>query len=300
VARACVSDGRYSTLTDVAGQFRLAVSEGESTLKVAATGFATRTIGPVKVTAADTVGDLRLERLDRPVTILVANGSKPFGDAVGDQPPLAGLYRLLEAAGFLTLRQASDDLPDLSLVDIVFVPVPSVSLPAVQRQRLTEWVRQGGKLIVLGEWGGYGGFSVQAANEILQPFNLAFGTDGLRQLGTADAGRLTVSPGSDPGLWEGVHHLRLQQAASVHVVEGNEVPLDAQHTRPTGRIGPDGMRVAAVWGQFSPIGLSLMGAGRVIAVGDASLWASDAGEAGGTMNLLNDDNRSFALNVFRW
>jgi hypothetical protein len=302
VAGACVSDGRVSTLTDAAGEFRLAVGEAQSTLKVAATGYATRTLGPVNVAAASATGDLRLEGLGRPLTVLVANASKPFGDRDGDLAPLAPLYRLLGSAGFQTLRQTGEALPDLSKIDIVLLPVPSAALPTDQRQALTEWVRQGGKLVVLGEWGGYGAFSVQAANDVLQPCNLAFGADTLRQVGATDAGAglLTITPGPEPRLWDGIRQIRLRQAASVQVVEGNVVPLDAQNTHPIGRIGKDGLRIAAVWGQFSPIALALVGAGRVIAVGDASLWAADGEGAGGTMDHLSDDNRSFALNVFRW
>jgi hypothetical protein len=298
VARACVSDGRFSTLTDAAGQFQLAVSDRQSTLRLAATGYAAKEVGPATVTSGGHLGDLRLERLTRPATVLVVN-ARPFGAPDGDLEPLAGLYASLTGAGYLLLRPTEAKLPDLGQIDIVFLPVPAASLPAAERQALTEWVRLGGKLIVLGEWGGFGGFSREAANEILQPCNLAFGEDGLRALAEPDGdqGWLTLLADDEPGLWEGVDRIRLRSAASVRVVADTTVPLDSKHTHPVGRLGSDGMRIASVWGQFSPIGVALVGAGRVIAIGDASLWAADPGRPGGTMDHLN---RLFALNVFRW
>ncbi|MBC7545106.1 MAG: hypothetical protein H7338_20460 [Candidatus Sericytochromatia bacterium] len=301
LAGACVSDGQRSTLTDSAGHFRLAVGDTYTTLRMAATGYVAQNLGPINVPAATDLGDQSLVPVGRLPHILVDLSRRSFGRD-GDAGELAGLYALLTGRGYRVSRLQDGPLGDLGGVDIVVVPVMSTGLASDERDRLVAWVRQGGKLIVLGEWGGFGGFNLQAANDLLLPFNLGFGGDALRSpdSGRERPGAIPLPAGTAPGLWDGVRQVDLFEACRVRVREGGKVPLDSHNTYQTGRLGQQGMRVAAVWGNFSPIGVSLLGAGRVVAIGDASLWSGDDSDGDGTLNLFQGDNRTFALNVFRW
>src|SRR5690606_2142911 len=102
------------------------------------------------------------------------------------------------------------------------------------------------------EWGGFAGFDIQAANELLRPFNLAFGADTLRAPGHTDGlhDELRLGVGTASGLYTDVHEARFYQTASVRVVDGGAVPLEPRHLRLHPRLSGQGMRIASVWGAF--------------------------------------------------
>ncbi|MFN4153002.1 MAG: hypothetical protein ACK4IX_18810, partial [Candidatus Sericytochromatia bacterium] len=51
-------------------------------------------------------------------------------------------------------------------------------------------------------------------------------------------------------------------------------------------------------GKSSLVGLSLLGAGKIIVVGDTSMFTDSDSDSNSVINLLEADNSKFALNIF--
>src|SRR5690606_2618656 len=91
-----------------------------------------------------------------------------------------GLKQTITQQGY-QVEEIEGNLNDrLDQIDALFVISPTRSLSADELAGLQAWVLAGHKLIVSGEWAGFAGFSAEVSNQLLQPFNLQFSGDTLR------------------------------------------------------------------------------------------------------------------------
>ncbi|MNX59470.1 PEGA domain protein [compost metagenome] len=285
LAGARVSVGEAYAFADGTGQFTLkGAPAGAQTLAVSKTGFAT-------VTRAITVGasPVALGTLSAPAadkTIAFENATQPFASSsIG--VALSALQARLVGDGFAT---TSLDAP--AAVRVVASPKAEYATDATV-ERLRAFVAAGGKLILMGEWGGFGDYSPAALNKIAAPYGLGFNADQVR-LGNATQSawvKVAVSPGPMPTPLTVNEGLNLYEACSLFA------PPPA--VRLAG-LGAEGYRVSAlVSGDFTVAAARPYGRGLVIALGDTSAWAQP-GTQGKASNLEEASNDTFISNLFRW
>ncbi len=172
----------------------------------------------------------------------------------------------------------------------IWLLIDPASLPESKCAEIAAFVASGGKLIVLGEWGGYGGGHPDEANRLLGFFGINFQTDLVRS--TSNVGTpewINVRDFSTLPLVKAVDMINLFAACSVFSVSP---ALTVASTGASGyRVQSTGIPVAAATQE---------GDGLVIAVGDSSAWSNFAAAPSSYPNLDRGNNADFMLNLFLW
>lgn len=295
IAGARVSSGGSIAFTGADGSYALeGLNPGANTLTIAKTGFATATAN-LTIDGQDVpVGDTSLA--SQGLVVAFENPSQTFDVVSGGATrsvaaALAPLRTALGVAGFTIQDDAT-----APAIRVVVCPTEAFASPATV-DRLKAFVAAGGKLVLLGEWGGALRYNPEALNRIATPFGLAFHPDLVRSAQNA----------GQPG-WVRVAGLSGAMPADVAMPQGITlfessslfVPPPAQGVAYAGAAG---YRVAALGadGPCMAVGRSY-GAGMVVGVGDTSAWT--AGSITGNLhdngNLGETNNREFVLNLFRW
>lgn len=295
IAGARVSSGPCIAFTDSDGSYALAgLSPGTSTLTIAKTGYAATTRS-VDVNGQDsTVSDVTLAGQARVVAF--ENPNQTFDSVSGGATrsvaaALEPLRAALGAAGFTV----QDDAPTPA-IRVVVCPTDDFASPATV-DRLRSFVAAGGKLILLGEWGGALRYNPEALNRIATPLGVAFQPDLVRSSQNAgQPGWVKVSGtvGSMPLVDAMPQGITLFEAGSIFVLPPAQGIAYA---------GSGGYRIAAVGASGPCVAVARSyGAGMVVGIGDTSAWT--AGSITGTPhdngNLGETNNREFMLNLFRW
>lgn len=274
VPGAVVSDGRGSVLTDEGGRFALAVYE--RALAAAKPGYA--------VMRAEAPDDRELEiRLaKRAAAEDVALDGRWAGRALGG----------LRAA----LAEAADGLaeyPGTSLAKLeVLVMVTPGAVPASERAAIAAWVRDGGRLILCGEWGGFPDQDLAALNDLAGPAGLAFTGSTVKPLAGTDLA-LSV-PRATPaslGALVGDAPITLYAATDLEV-RGAARPILAS--------GPKAYAVLATGGAPVLAAVGPSGLGKVFAIGDSSLWRDEDSEGLGVPNVGHGGNAKLAAALMGW
>lgn len=295
IAGARVSSGGAVAFTGADGSYALeGLNPGNNTLTIAKTGFAPTTT-TVSVNGQDaTVGDVALasrdlvvafENPDQTYDVLSGGATRSVATA------LAPLRTALAAAGFTVQDDATTPA-----IRVVVCPTAEFASPATI-DRLRTFVADGGKLVLLGEWGGALRYNPEALNRIATPFGLAFHPDLVRSsqnAGQAGWVRVPGISGPMPAVEAMPQGITLFESSSLFVLPP---ALGIAYA------GSGGYRVAAV-GSDGPCmaAVRTYGAGMVVGVGDTSAWTAGAitGNSHDDGNLGETNNRQFMLNLFRW
>lgn len=287
VAGAWVSLGESMAYTGTDGRFRLSgVPAGAQTLAVSKTGLRGVSISVTVGAAEVSVGDLAMTPGTRVVSF--ENPTQAFnGQTVG--VALSRLRTIIEADGFTVQNGASAD------IRVVASPTAAWLGDGDSRaESLRSFVAAGGKLILMGEWGGSSEYSAKALNRLAQPFGMAFNPDLLRLSGSTPAEWLHVTGISSqlPAISLMGNGLQLFNACSIFA----PAPAVA-----IASVGESGYRVASILnGNFTVAAARQYGRGLVIALGDTSAWVTPATRNTHQDNLEEASNLAFILNVFRW
>ncbi|HEY9856538.1 MAG TPA: carboxypeptidase-like regulatory domain-containing protein [Stenomitos sp.] len=294
IAGARITSGPCVAFTGSDGRYALeGLPAGTSTLAIAKTGYAATTTS-VTVNGQDSgVPDVTLTGAGR--VIAFENPAQTF-DSLSDgstrsvATALAPLRSALGTAGFTVQDDATSP-------DIRVVVCPTSDFASSNVERLRSFVAAGGKLVLLGEWGGALRYNPEALNRIATPFGLAFNADLVRS--SQNAGELgwvkvPASAGPMPIVDAMPQGITLFESGSLFVLPTSQGILYA---------GSGGYRIAAV-GSGGPCMAAARsyGSGMVVGVGDTSAWT--AGSITGNQpvngNLGETNNREFMLNLFRW
>lgn len=288
VAGAWVSLGESAAFSGSDGRFRLSGTlAGAQTLAVSKTGLRGLSAG-VTVGAAETnLGDLAMTSGTRVVSF--ENPTQAFnGQTIG--VALSSLRMAIEADGFTVQNGAST-------ADIRVVASPTLDWlgdGSARAESLRSFVAAGGKLILMGEWGGCSNYSSRALNQLAQPFGMSFNPDLLRLPASTPAEWLHVTGIASvlPAVTAMPNGLRLFEACSIFA----PAPAVA-----IAGLGESGYRVASILnGDFKVAATRQYGRGLVIALGDTSAWVTPATRNTFQDNLQEASNMAFILNVFRW
>jgi hypothetical protein len=217
-------------------------------------------------------GDLTLAP-EAPPKISFENG--PFGTAAASA--LSTLRTQLGLAGWTV----SDG--DAAAQVRVWAAPQAVS--EAQAAAAKAFVAAGGKLVVLGDWGGAAGYSPSATNRLLVPLGMSVEANLVRDPSSQNAKPEWLSPAIAAGApgTAGVTALTLLGAATVQAAPPSFRVASAPAT---------GYRVQAAEDDLAVAAMRQVGSGLAVAIGDTSAFLDgDIGRA---------DNLSFIRNVLLW
>ncbi|MDB5096346.1 MAG: uncharacterized protein JWM80_767 [Cyanobacteria bacterium RYN_339] len=284
VEGAVVSDGLNSATTDSAGAFELhGVTGGQVTLTAAKTRFQT-------ATRAVTVSGKGAGNLD--LTLAAATPVVYFDTSVApgvDLAKLQGMRTQLTAAGWEVVAQPPTREGVWVLVS------PSVDIPNALAERITSFVAQGGKLIIFGEWGGYGHFRNPSTNSLAHAVGLHFNPDLVRDPGnggTPEWLHITSFQTAAPAM-RGISGLKLYESCSLF---GLPPMTKWAQTSSTGYRVQDN----AVAGAQPVVMAGPYKGGKAVAIADASGFSDDDTDGNGTPNLKEANNSELIGQLFNW
>jgi hypothetical protein len=192
-------------------------------------------------------------------------------------------------AGF-GLKSLAENMENLSETDILFLTSPNKAFSAEEIGAIQAFVLSGGKVVVLGEWAGFGGFNATATNLMLKPFGIAFGEDTLRE---NNSGMLNFSSFSSHPITESLKQVTMYQSGSVQSQGSNTASILL-------RSGAGTFRIASNDGSFGTVLASTYGSGKLVLVGDSSCLSSDDANGNGVPDLREGDNLRLGLQILNW
>jgi hypothetical protein len=267
-----VSDGDATTLSDDQGRYRLGVRKDAVTVSKPLLG--------------------RLSWVPEP-------GEQPLRTLRGtSRLPAAGLATQDAEAGFSGMAglvaRVARRLPwpgtPLGKLDVLLLVTPRRWLFSEVRAVL-DWVRRGGSLILCGEWGGYVGQDLETVQALAAPAGIEV-TGGTVRTAATDAFAVAVPWPA----WQGV-------TASL---EGKPVMLfGAADLAITGEARPllVTSRGYVVMAEGTPRVLAAvgpLGLGKVVVVGDSSLWRDEDSSGAGQPNIELGGNGSLLQALLVW
>lgn len=274
LAGAVIASDQATTLSEGDGRFLLANPHG--TVTVRKIRYQERQVDP----ARDTI-----------VTLISASRSvKVAWDQRWQAPAMGGLMTHLQTQGFDVHAIASGDLP--SGQDVYVLPTPAWFTPEAY-QRYLRLAEEGGKIVLLGEWGGYDGIDITACNALGAKAGISFATAMIRTYESDLAQEwLTVRSFGTSSLGQEMKQgLRLFTAGALDV---------SPPAMPLLQTGTQGVRIQA-WslGVQTLCAAGPCGRGMLLALSDTSMW-TDETAADGIPHWRTLDNARFAVNLLNW
>lgn len=278
IAGAVLVSGEISVESDTQGQISLPLSQKPAK---AATVFK-QGYTPGELSPGQTI---RLTPLNQNLRLRLAPDTEPLGLS---PEAFARITTRLRTASERELLDWSETGPALDPArDTVWLASPAKSLSVTRRQELNDFVLAGGKLILSAEWAGFAAQSPDSLQTLLSGFGLALGNDSLHQSKQLE---IRLFAEAHP-LLTGITQLALYQSASVRSLHE---PAQVLAYSPA-----DGWRIAAEGGQ-GVIASTLAGKGKVLVLGDSSLWLDDDSDGDGRSNFDQADNARLWQNALSW
>jgi hypothetical protein len=284
VAGAVVSDGLNSTLTDGQGAYELkGVALGSVTPTASKSRYQVASKA-VNVTGQTSASDLALASA-APVVY--------FDGSVSTQAT-AGKYSQLKQT--LTSQGWTIQETPPAREGVWVLVSPSTVLGNDTLERLVTFVAQGGKLVILGDWGGFSGFNNLAANNLAHVLGLHFNPDLLRDPAITDGNMewIAIRSFRTPSpISSDVKSIQLYQSSSLFAL----APMSSFAQTGKGAYRVQANAVAGIQnvGMGGPYK-----AGKAIALGDSSAWSDADSDGDSTSNLKEADNARFVTQLFDW
>ena len=240
-----------------------------------------------------------------PLKVLVDTSKIPFGNTEGDNVSIfSNLTSLLEKNAF---RVNTDDFSKYTLsdVDILVLPCPYANYIDLEITRIVNFVKSGKKLIILGEWGGYTGFNYQNINNLLKNFNLRINPDLVRETSSTyyklNPDNIVVSNYSSHFITKDLKKTVFYASASVEVFDAGINTFDKNTTKGLIFSTESGYKIKTyTTGASSVLAVSTLDTGKIVVVGDSSIFSNADSDNNDIINLNEENNSKLALNIFRW
>lgn len=275
---AVVTDGQVSVLTDEGGRYSLALFQTQ--VRIKKPGFAA---GSGSAEAGKTL-NFQLSPSGKQERVAIDRRS------VGDR--LTGLKGFLQQEGHAVVDYAPGSLGSY---DVVMLVTPG-SLTEGESQKLRDWVRSGGRLILAGEWGGY-------PSQDLNGLNALAGDAGITFTGATIKQATPESPGNEWLSVQGVSPASLGSLVgpeALYLFTSTSLSLKAP-AKPV--FTSDRRAYSVLAGTTGPQIVGAVGAsglGKVFALGDSSLWLDEDSEQIGTPNWQRGANGQLADAFIQW
>ncbi|MEB3284075.1 MAG: DUF4350 domain-containing protein [Candidatus Sericytochromatia bacterium] len=281
-----VSDGSSQALTDAGGQFEL---------RSVAAGTLTLTASKPRHTLATRAITTQVGRWTEADFILQATTAKvyfDYGVASGVEPEeMTGLRQYLETQGW----QLLDAPPSQAAEGAWVMVVPGRDLSRAEQERVLNFVAQGGKFVLLGDWAGSKGFRNSSANAVLGRFGLHISPDLLRDFSNGNAPSWLTINRFQPNhpVTRDVVSLKFYGCASVFGL----FPM-----LPLAQTGDTAFRVQALLSgsQQSLVCGGPFKGGKAVVVGDCSAFLDEDTDQNGRSNFDEADNKRFFVQMLDW
>lgn len=279
ISGAVVQLGNHSAESDASGQISLPLTQTQSQItgiKAFKQGYAPAEFNNGQI--------CHLSPLDQSRRLRFAPETSPLG--MSPEAFISATAKLRAASQLESLDWTVDNKLDPNR-DTLWLASPTQALSAERQQELESFVTAGGKLIVSGEWAGFGAQNPAAVQALLAGFGLALGGDSLHQNKSLI---IRLFP-EQHSLVKDVKQLELYQSASVKTLRE---PAQLLAYSPA-----DGWRIASEGGQ-GVLASNLVGQGKVLLIGDSSLWLDTDSDGDGISNFEEADNAKLWKNALGW
>lgn len=291
LAGATVFDTRQTVATDSAGKFTLGyASFGAVQLTIGKSGY--QSVSQTEIVSEgenQNIGDIRLSPKTGQLQLALDISHVPLGQS-GALASYSSLQSTLAAKGFTVQTVSSGLESKLANTDVLLMLSPSAAFSSSESSALQSFVASGGKLIVTGEWAGFGGFNGNAVNQVLSPLGVQFSGDTLRDNST---GYLSITSFDSHAISSGLKELKLYQSGSVRLGETGKGSVVARSSSNT-------FQILSNTGSFAVVLASTYGSGKVVLVGDTSLWSNEDSDGNGTANFSEADNKKLLEQILDW
>lgn len=230
--------------------------------------------------------------------ILFDTSARPFkGNSVNDIPGLSKMTDLLIKEKYTVIIDNFNN-QDLSKIDTIIIVSNYLDYSDTDIEKLKNFTAQGKKVFILGEWGGYGGFSAFSINKFLSAANLKINEDVIKETQSTDYDfsdeQLLIKSFLSHPINTGISTIALYSTASIDVLDINKT-----NALITAQSSLNSFRVAAT-SKSGVLGISQLGYGKVIVSGDSSIILDNDTNGNGISNIDEYDNSEFILNVLKW
>lgn len=307
IDNAVIKVGNDLTLSDAEGKFRVNISSLTSqNISISKTGYSVLNYGnsDFNINEKDkNGGDLKLSKTNNQLSVVFDTSKKPFGtDGLG---MLSGLSQNLVTLGYKVSFEDFLNKQNTDQIDTLVIACPSNDYSESDIEKIVNFTKQGKKLIIIGEWGGYSYFNSFSINKLIRRANLKINpdiikeTDKLNILGNDEQ---IISNNIIPHfITKEISKLSFYSSASVEVINGGSKSIDNNTTKLLAFNSSKGFRIQVYnQGQFAFIGSSLIDLGKVIVVADSSIFSLDDSDDNGKSNIDKNDNKKIIKNIIEW
>lgn len=301
-----IQAGNNSALSDSEGKFKVDITSlTKQDINLSKIGYKNLNYGSLDFNLAEkdkSAGNIKLSKKDAQILIVFDTGKKPFGDDGFNN--FTGLSESLVDLGYkvnfedFSTRQNNDD------VDILVIASPSQEYSSLEIEKISNFVKQGKKLVVLGEWGGYSNFNANSVNNIIKQANLKINPDVVKETVTANIikndEQIISNNITQHFITKDVNKLSFYSSASVELINGGVQSINS-NTSLIAYNSSKGFRIQVYnKGQFAFIGTSVLGLGKIVVLGDSSIFMSVDSDLNGTSNIDEFNNRQLLKNILTW
>jgi hypothetical protein len=307
---AVIKVGNNSGLSEANGTFSINVTNiSVLPISIIKTGYTTYNYGNVDFskTTEVAIGEIKMVRTDTLPLVFFDTSKTPFGNIDGNNIDtlFTKFAKALSAANYRAVSGNFFSQGNRDEIDALVIASPSVDYTDSEIETISSFIKSGKKLVVLGEWGGFGGFKIAPVNKLLKEANIRINPDIVKEV-TKENFQVTdeqivTSTFNSHYITRGLTSLVFYSSATVEVINGGIKTLDSKITKLLAFSTTASFRIQVFnRGQFGFAAVSTLGAGKVIAVGDSSVFADSDTNSNGISNFEELNNKQFALNIFSW
>lgn len=248
-------------------------------------------------------GIIKLTPSNKQINVIFDSSKLPFG--ITNLDPYKDCISYLQEIGYKTSYENFLQFPNPDQVDILVLASPSQAYSNTEINQIKNFARKGKKIIILGEWGGYSYFNSESVNKILLEANLKINQDIVKNkiaTTTYDDNDeiLSVDFNTHP-IMKDISSINLYGTSSLDIVNGGVSKINSDITKILAYSSKTGFTIQnTANGSIGLLAVSNIGLGKVVLLGDSSLFMSLDSNKNKILNINEKDNRSLLKNIFAW
>lgn len=307
IEAAIVQVGNDISLSDIDGNFKVNVSSlDKQNVFISKIGYQNLNYGTIDFNVNNkdqNLGNIKILSKKEKLSVVFDSSKSPFG-----KQNLISFDDFINYTNELNYSFSYESFlskKDFNNVDILIIASPSKNYSDEEVQKIINFIKQGKKLIVLAEWGGYSNFKIDSINKMIIQANLKINPDIIKEnisTSTSYDGEQIISINISPHfITNDISKLGFYSTSSVEITNGGLRSIDSNISKLLASSSKNGFRIQTYNnGQFSIIGSSVLGLGKVIVFGDSSIFMSEDSNNNNILNINEYDNKKIIKNLFSW